>query len=196
MLAWIARFVASCRGSAYRRGLAALQQAGALAGPAFDRLAERGVEFELHNAPLLYPAFEQAELEHLRGVADELIGVGAAPLLEEISAAELRAVEPALSERVLGGLIARVDRRVRPESFCDGLRRAVVAGGAEVLEHSGVAALGRDGTGWIVAGRGHSPLRRCNRARRRRGVGRFAVAARCAAPDCRGQGLQPDVPVR
>ena len=154
MLAWIARFVASCRGSAYRRGLAALQQAGALAGPAFDRLAERGVEFELHNAPLLYPAFEQPELEHLRAVADELIGVGAAPLLEEISAAELRAVEPALSERVLGGLVARVDRRVRPESFCDGLRRAVVAGGAEVLERSGVDALGRDGTGWIVAGGG------------------------------------------
>jgi D-amino-acid dehydrogenase len=135
MLAWTARFVASCRGSAYR-------------------LAERGVEFELHNAPLLYPAFEQAELEHLRGVADELIGVGAAPLLEEISAAELRTVEPALSERVLGGLIARVDRRVRPESFCDGLRRAVVAGGAEVLEHSGVAALGREGTGWMVSGGG------------------------------------------
>ncbi|MBV8219958.1 MAG: FAD-dependent oxidoreductase [Solirubrobacterales bacterium] len=151
MLAWIAGFVASCRRPAYRRGLAALQQAGALAGPAFDRLAGRGVEFELHNAPLLYPAFDQPELEHLERMADELVQAGAAPLLERISAAEIRTVEPALSERVIGGLIAREDRRVRPESLCEGVRRALVAGGGEVLERSPVDAVGRDGSGWIVA---------------------------------------------
>ena len=50
MIEWIARFLVSCSRSAYRRGLAALQQAAALAGPSFDRLAERGVEFELHDA--------------------------------------------------------------------------------------------------------------------------------------------------
>ena len=151
MLGWVARFVASCRRSAYRRGLAALQQAAALAGPAFDRLAARGVGFELHDAPLLYPAFEEPELEHLSRVADELLAAGAAPLLERISAAEIRVFEPALSERTIGGLIARVDRRVRPESLCDGLKRAFVAGGGEVLERSPVDALGRDGSGWIVA---------------------------------------------
>lgn len=154
MLAWIARFVASCRRSAYRRGLATLQHAAALAGPAFDRLAERGVEFELHDAPLLYPALERPELEHLWRVADELVGVGAAPLLERVTAAEMRSLEPALSERTIGGLIARVDRRVRPESLCDGVRRALVAGGAELLEHTPVSGLGRDGPGWIVAGEG------------------------------------------
>ena len=154
MLGWVAQFVVSCRRSAYRRGLAALQQAATLAGPAFDRLAERGVEFELHNAPLLYPAFEQPELEHLRRMADELVEAGAPPLLERISAAEARSVEPALSERVMGGLIARDDRRIRPESLCAGLQRALVAGGAEVLERSPVDALGRDGSGWIVAGGG------------------------------------------
>ena len=152
MLGWVARFVASCRRSAYRRGLAALQQAAALAGPAFDRLGERGVEFELHEAPLLYPAFEQPELEHLSRVAGELVEAGSGPLLERISADETRSVEPALSERVVGGLIARNDRRVRPESLCEGVQRALVAGGAEVLERTPVDALGRDGSGWIVAG--------------------------------------------
>ncbi len=151
MLSWVARFVASCRRPAYRRGLAALQQAAVLAGPAFDRLAERGVEFELHDAPLLYPAFEQPELEHLERVADELVEAGAAPLLERVSAAEIRALEPALSERTIGGLIARVDRRVRPESLCEGVRRTLVAADAEVLEHSPVDAVGRDGSGWTVA---------------------------------------------
>jgi D-amino-acid dehydrogenase len=152
MLSWVARFVASCRRPAYRRGLAALQQAAALAGPAFERLAERGVEFELHDAPLLYPAFDQPELEHLERMADELVQAGAAPLLERISGAELRSVEPALSDGVIGGLIARDDRRVRPESLCEGVRRALVAGGGEVLERSPVDAVGRDGSGWIVAG--------------------------------------------
>ena len=151
MLVWVTGFVASCRRPAYRRGLAALQQAAALAGPAFDRLAERGVEFELHDAPLLYPAFDQPEIEHLQRVADELVEAGAAPLLERISAAEARSVEPALSERVIGGLIARDDGRVRPETLCEGVRRALVAGGAEVIEHSPVDAVGRDGSGWIVA---------------------------------------------
>jgi len=151
MLAWVARFVVSCRRSVYQQGLAALQQAAALAGPAFERLAERGVEFELHDAPLLYPAFDQAELEHLTRVAGELVAVGAAPLLERISTAEIRLLEPALSERTIGGLIARVDRRVRPESLCDGVQRALVAGGAEILERTPVEALGRDGSGWIVA---------------------------------------------
>ena len=87
MAGWIARFVRGCSRTAYRRGLVALQAAGALAGPAFDRLAERGVEFELHDEPLLYPAFEQAEFEHLLRVADELTQAGGhAP--RRLSAAE------------------------------------------------------------------------------------------------------------
>jgi D-amino-acid dehydrogenase len=57
LLDWAARFLSSCSRAAYSRGLAALQRASALAGPAFDRLAERGVNFEHHDQPLLYPAF-------------------------------------------------------------------------------------------------------------------------------------------
>ena len=51
----IARFLAYCRRSAHRRALAAMQRAATLAGPAFDRLAERGVQLELHDDPLLCP---------------------------------------------------------------------------------------------------------------------------------------------
>jgi D-amino-acid dehydrogenase len=159
MIEWIARFLLSCSRSAYRRGLAALQQAAALAGPSFDRLAERGVEFELHDEPLLYPAFEQAELEHLWHVADELrdvgvaVGVGVGDLLERLSAGELLALEPALSDRVIGGVIARADRRVRPEGLCQGVQRALTRAGVAVLEQSPVDALIRDGSTWIIESR-------------------------------------------
>ncbi|MGO9888513.1 MAG: NAD(P)/FAD-dependent oxidoreductase [Solirubrobacteraceae bacterium] len=154
MIEWIARFLVSCSRSAYRRGLAALQHAAALAGPSFDRLAERGVEFELHDQPLLYPAFEQAELEHLWHVADELrdvgVAVGVGDLLDRLSAGELLALEPALSDRVIGGVIARGDRRVRPEGLCQGVQRALTGAGVAVLEQSPVDALIRDGSTWIV----------------------------------------------
>ena len=153
MLAWIARFVASCARPAYQRGLVALQRAGACAGPAFDRLAERGVEFELHEEPLLYPAFEQSELEHLWRVSDELRGVGIVDPLDRLSATELHALEPALSERVIGGVVGRSDRQVRPEVLCAGVRGALVAHGAEVFETHPVDALIRDGSTWIVESR-------------------------------------------
>ena len=42
LVGWIARFVAHCRGAAYRRGMIALQRAASRAGLAFDALAARG----------------------------------------------------------------------------------------------------------------------------------------------------------
>jgi D-amino-acid dehydrogenase len=149
MLEWIARFVRGCSRSAYQRGLVALQGAGGLAGPAFDRLAERGVEFELHDEPLLYPAFEQAEFEHLLRVAAELAQVGGhAP--RRLSAGETVSLEPALGEGVVGGMVADGDRRVRPESLTAGLQRALESRGVAVRQEESVTALARDQGRWLV----------------------------------------------
>ena len=150
MVAWIGRFLMSCARAPYQHGLVAMQRAAALAGPAFHRLAERGVEFELHNEPLLYPAFEQSELDHLLHIADELRRAGVGDPLDRLSATELLELEPALSDRVIGGVIARGDPRVRPEALCDGVRRALLAGGGEVFERAPVDALIRDGATWII----------------------------------------------
>jgi D-amino-acid dehydrogenase len=153
MLVWIARFLAGCTRPAYRRGLVALQRASALAGPAFDRLAERGVEFELHDEPLLYPAFEQSELEHLWRVSDELRELGITRPPDRLSAGELLELEPALSKAVIGGLIAPGDRRVRPESLCAGVAAALLAQRVEILEQSPILALVRDGSSWVAESR-------------------------------------------
>lgn len=150
MLSWIGRFITKCARPAYRRGLASLQQAAALAGPSFDRLVARGVDFELHDDPLLYPAFDQLELEHLWHVVEELRNAGACQPIERLSADELIGLEPALDEGAVGGVIARGERRVRPELLTAGLRRALVSRGAEVLEHSPVTGLVRDRSRWVV----------------------------------------------
>ncbi|MGZ4181036.1 MAG: NAD(P)/FAD-dependent oxidoreductase [Solirubrobacteraceae bacterium] len=149
MVGWIARFMRGCSRTAYRRGLVALQGAGALAGPAFDRLAERGVEFELHDEPLLYPAFEQAEFEHLLRIADELGEVGGhAP--RRLSPGEAVSLEPALGDGVVGGLIADGDRRVRPESLTAGLQQALEARGVQVRQGEPVTALTPDRGRWLL----------------------------------------------
>jgi D-amino-acid dehydrogenase len=149
MLEWVARFVRGCSRSAYRRGLVALQGAGGLAGPAFDRLAERGVVFELHDEPLLYPAFGRAEFEHLLRVADELAQVGGhAP--RRLSAGQTVSLEPALGEGVVGGMIGDGDRRVRPESLTAGLQGALESRGVEVRQGESVTALARNRGRWLV----------------------------------------------
>lgn len=150
LLEWIGRFLLSCRRPAYERGLRALQQAAALAGPAYDGLVERGVELELHDEPLLYPAFEEKELDGLRHVAEELRGAGVAQPIERLTADEVTALEPALDSRVVGGMLARGERRVRPESLTAGLQRRVSAAGGEVRENAPVTGLARDGSQWRV----------------------------------------------
>ncbi len=154
ILGWIAGFLSSCRRTVYERGVVALQRAAAQAGPAFEALAARGVEFEQHDAPLVFPAFERAELEYLWHAVDDLHRAGSAQHLEPMSGAELRGLEPALGPDVLGGVVAHGEGRVRPERLTAGVHRALVARGVEVLESAPVTRLTRDGAPgeWLVDG--------------------------------------------
>jgi D-amino-acid dehydrogenase len=151
-LRWIAQFIASCPRSVYTRGLRALQAAASPAGDAFDRLASRGVEFERHHEPLLYPAFSRSDFEHLRSVVAELRAAASRQSLDELSAEEVLAVEPALGPGVVGGVLARDEQRVRPEALVAGLYRALAASGVEVLESAPVTSIRRDGGRWLVSG--------------------------------------------
>ncbi len=147
MLTWIAWFMASCTRARHRRGLGALQAVAPLAGPAFDRLAGRGAEFEMHDDPLLYPAFEQAELEHLDRAFRQLSAVGTRQPIEPCTPAELRKLEPALGEHVVGGFRAQEERRVRPELFVSAVRRIL---GDAVIEEAPVSAIVPERGGWVV----------------------------------------------
>lgn len=150
MLAWIARFIANCWRRPYARSLRALQAAATPAGAAFDRLAERGVRFELHHEPLLYPAFEPAELEQLVRLAAELRAAGAPAPIERVTQSQLLELEPALGERVLGGLIAHEERRVAPEDFVSALAGKVSGHRAGVHEQAAATGLAREGRWWRV----------------------------------------------
>jgi D-amino-acid dehydrogenase len=154
LLRWVAGFIACCRRPVYQRGLAAMQHLAALATGAFDTLAARGVEFEHHDDPLLYPCFERAELEHVWHVAEELHHVGVGQQFERLSPDELRALEPAVGPHLVGGVIAHGEGRVRPELFTAGVHRALLARGVEVIEGAPVTRLVRGGGGWVIDGSG------------------------------------------
>ena len=150
LLAWIARFVLSCREPAYARGLAALQLAAGRAGRAFDALAERGVEFERHHEPLLFPAFDRTELDVLIHAIEDLHRAGSSQRLEQVSAGELRRLEPALAPGVQGGMVAHGEGRVRPEGLTAGVHRALIARGVEVIEGIPVTRLTRNNGEWLA----------------------------------------------
>lgn len=147
---WLGQFVVSCRRAAYDRGLRALQLLAADAGGAFDRLGERGARFERHDQPLLYPAFDRAELAALQRVAAALAAAGAGHAIEEVTGDELRALEPALSSQVVGGTVAAGETRVRPERFTNAVHELLQRRGVEVREHTPVPAVIRDGQGWRI----------------------------------------------
>jgi D-amino-acid dehydrogenase len=152
MLAWIATFLRCCPRRVYLRGLAALQEIAGRAPATFDRLADRGAEFELHSQRLLFPAFSEHELGQLTSIADELVEVGSGASLQRLTRGELLELEGAISERTIGGMVGSEDRRVRPESFTAGVRARVEALGGSVVEQTPVVSLRRSRTGWIVTG--------------------------------------------
>lgn len=150
LLDWIARFMASCRPPAFARGMAALQSAAARAELAFEALTGRGVEFERHHDPLLFPAFDQAELDVLTRAVEDLHRAGSSQRLELVSGEELRGLEPALAPGVRGGMIAHDEGRVRPERLTAALKSALVHRGAQVIEGVPVTRLTRESQGWLA----------------------------------------------
>jgi D-amino-acid dehydrogenase len=150
MLRWVASFIASCRRPVYRRGVRCLQALAGAAGPAFDRLAQRGAMFERHDDDLLYPAFTESELGHLHAVAADLRADGAAGSLQPVSAGELRTLEPALGPSLVGGMLASGEGRVRPEAFTAAVHELLNARGVTVLEGTPVSELTRDGNAWLA----------------------------------------------
>lgn len=152
MASWLYQFMRCCGRGSYRRSLEALQAAMPRAAQAFDRLAQRGVGFEHHDEDLLYPAFTAGELAHLNEIAAELRGAGSPLEIRRVDGPAIAALEPALGDRVVGGLVATGERRVRPESLARGVGERLREAGCEVLERSPVSTITRDGGRWLVTG--------------------------------------------
>ena len=118
---------------------------------AYDRLRLGGIEFEMHCDGLLVAALTAAGLEEFVRLHAALAERGYGGEAQVIERRDLRRIEPALHDRVLGALYLTAERHVRPETVSAGLVAALTSRGAAVVEGVGARALEPLGPrGWRI----------------------------------------------
>jgi D-amino-acid dehydrogenase len=136
---WLWRFRRHCNRRDFVRGTRAL---AALAQDTASRLRsieDDGVSFERHDAGVLFAYRRQEEMRR-GGEGFALLHDNGAAMPRALSGDEARALEPALSNGVIGGYLIADESHVRPESLTAALAERAVALGAEV--RSGVRVTG------------------------------------------------------
>jgi len=145
---WLWRFWRYCNPRDFIHGLRAVAELNRRTLSAFDELERDGVEFELHRSGMLRVFLDErpmrqalAEFGHYREYGYRM----PAP----VRGANLRRLEPALSEAVTAGFVVEEEFHVRPESlvagYADRLRQmgVEIRSGVEVTGANGARAGGR-----------------------------------------------------
>lgn len=141
---WLLAFWRHCNERDYRAGLEATARFNRATMDLFDRLAQEGVEFEMHRDGMLFAFFDPASLHHVLEEIEAMrpFGYGEPRLL---GPSDLREFEPALSPDVKAGVWVREDRHVRPETLSAGLVKRLAAGGVELRPRTPVTGFRRQG---------------------------------------------------
>ena len=136
---WLLRFWRSCNARAFGEGQSALAALNRRTFDLFDELERDGLEFELCREGLLFAYTGRAGLEHdLRGLeALRPYGYGTPPVLDGDA---MRALEPALSDRVIAGFHVPLERHLRPDRLVSALAERLTSEGVEI--RSGTPATG------------------------------------------------------
>ena len=147
---WLWRFRSAAGARPYEHGVRALMYLNARTMELFDQLAAGGVEFEMHAAGVLAVARSRAHLSWFTQLFRELEALGYEGDLTELSPAEIRAAEPAVSDVAAAGALTSVDRHVQPGSLTAGLVADLRRRGVVLREHVPVQGLHRCRGGWNV----------------------------------------------
>ena len=150
-LRWSWDFWRSTRPRRYSAGMAALVALCDRAVADYEALAERGVEFELHDRGLLFVARDRRVLDAELSVLRDVQALGYDGELRMLDQAALRALEPALSEQLVGAIHSLGERHVRPETVAAGLVERLTADGADLRPRTAVRRLAREGGRWSIA---------------------------------------------
>jgi D-amino-acid dehydrogenase len=140
-LRWSWEFWRACSPDRYKAGLEATVALTRSAFDLFDDLRAQGVEVELHESGMVVAALTEEGLREYEAMLREAQAAGYEGPIEVLSGEEVRVLEPAASEAVIGGVYAPAERYVRPESLTRGLADWLRANGAEVREGVQVRSL-------------------------------------------------------
>jgi D-amino-acid dehydrogenase len=149
-LAWGVRFWRASGAARHKAGLRATLDLARPTTELFDALQDDGVEFEMHRDGLLYLVRSREAVAGWQAMYDELAALGFDGQVELLDREAVRALEPGVADTVEAGLIARVERHVRPESLVAGLRRALIGRGVRIEESAEVTGLLGTRDGWRV----------------------------------------------
>jgi D-amino-acid dehydrogenase len=141
-LRWSWQFWRACAPERYRAGLEATVALSRRTFELFDELRSEGVEFEMHSSGMVVAALTEPGVEEYAAMLGEAAAAGYEGGVRVLDGDAVRALEPAASDAVVGGVHAPAERYVRPESFTQGLADALRRGGADVREGVEVEALG------------------------------------------------------
>ncbi|MGH3029304.1 MAG: NAD(P)/FAD-dependent oxidoreductase [Gaiellaceae bacterium] len=151
-LRWSWQFWRACSPERYRAGLEATVALSRRTFELFDELRSEGVEFEMHSSGMVVAALTEPGLAEYRTMLREAQEAGYGGEVRVLDGDAVRALEPAASDAVVGGVHAPAERYVRPEGFTRGLTEALRRGGAEVREGVEVHDLEQlDGDAVVVA---------------------------------------------
>jgi D-amino-acid dehydrogenase len=157
-VAWCWRFWRSCGGTQYASGLRDLLVLARRTSELFDRLASDGVDFEMHRDGVLLLFLDERALAKELTSLEEAARSGYAGGVVPLSGSELRRLEPAVGEGVIGGIYLPAERHVRPESLTGGLARALRERGVTIREGAHVAGASRSGRFWRIRVEGSEEL--------------------------------------
>jgi D-amino-acid dehydrogenase len=132
-----------CNEADYLSGQKAVGTLGRSTMSLFDELEQEGTAFEMHRDGLVFVFRDPDTLPQVVEDLENMTPFGY-ELPNPLSPAELRELEPALSEEVAGGLYVPQERHVRPESLNQGLLHRVREMGVDVQTHTEVNGASRD----------------------------------------------------
>ena len=140
-LRWSWLFWRACTPERYRAGTQATTALTRSAFDLFDELRDAGVEFEMHSDGMVVAALTEAGLREYVEMIREAQAAGYEEPVELLGRDEIRELEPAVGEAVVGGVHTPAERHVRPESLSRGLAGWLRANGAEIREGVEVQSL-------------------------------------------------------
>jgi len=153
-LRWTLRFWRHCNARDYLAGTEATAAFGARSLALYDAMRGAGVRYEEHRDGLLFAYRTAVALEHDYAALEPIRRFGfdiSAPM----DGAELRELEPSLSETVTGGYWQPQERSVRPDSLVHGLVDYLQERGTEVrrdTQVTGIETTSRSATAVLTGG--------------------------------------------
>lgn len=148
-LRWSWGFWRASRADRYEAGLRATVAFAARAFELFDEL-EREIGVPVHRTGMVVAALTERGVAEYVEMIDGARRAGYAAPVERLDGDELRRVEPAVADAVVGGLVVPAERYVRPEDLTRALADHLRQGGAEVREGAEVTRLAWRAGRWRI----------------------------------------------